>query len=242
VFTRYWGKVGLNTQASKRRFKSTYLHPCFIARSSLSNILREYAKHCKGVLLDVGCGEKPYETLFFGRVHEYVGLDLSRSDINKADIFADGLHLPFASASFDAVLCTEVIEHVPEPGVLLHEVNRVLKEKGILLLSAPLVWGLHAEPHDFFRFTKYGLKHLMKKTNFQVLKIQPTCGFWATYGQRLSDFLFQKYGKSLIGIAFILPICAFIQFLSMILDKAFGQEGEPLDYVVVASKRSTTLS
>jgi len=219
------------------KFKDTFLHPFFIARKSLFNTIKENAKYAHGNLLDVGCGKKPYYELFSRRVQEYLGLDLPASKRKTIDIFADGLHLPFKSGSFDTVLSTEMIEHIPEPKDLLDEINRVLKREGILILSAPQVWGLHSEPKDFFRFTKYGLKYLMEKTNFQILRIQPTCGFWATYGQRLIDFLFQKYSKFRGGMVFIVPACVLIQFFSTILDKAYIHEGETLDHVVVASKK-----
>ena len=77
-------------------------------------------KYAKGVLLDAGCGDKPHESIFSGFVDGYIGIDLpiskSANKLEKrADIYGSILDMPFKSNSFDTVLSTQVLEHVPEP-------------------------------------------------------------------------------------------------------------------------------
>ena len=80
------------------------------------------ARYARGVLLDVGCGRSPYRHLF-AQVDRYVGLDLERG--NSSDVCGDGVALPFRSGSFDTVFCSQVLEHVPEPGQMMEEMVRI---------------------------------------------------------------------------------------------------------------------
>ena len=126
--------------------------------------------YAHGKLLDIGCGIKPYQALF--NADQHVGVDWPGSG-HKLNIeaFADAHSLPFADQSFDTVLCTEVIEHLPQPWMSLNEMARVLKPGGHLILSAPFVHVHHEIPHDYYRFTFFGLQSQVRQAGLQPLAI-----------------------------------------------------------------------
>lgn len=140
------------------------LWPAILAplRVILANAQRELS------VLDVGCGEKPYEDCFEG--HFYVGLNYGMEAADP-DVVADAMRMPFSSGVFDVVFSTQVIEHVRRPWVMLAECHRVLRSGGTLLISGPFYWPLHEEPHDYFRFTEYGFRALLEDSGFHVEEI-----------------------------------------------------------------------
>jgi SAM-dependent methyltransferase len=154
------------------------------------------------------------------------------------DVFASALRLPFGAETFDSVLSTEVLEHVPEPKMILSEAARVLKSGGYLVLSTPQTWGLHEIPYDFYRYTPYGLRYLAEATGFRVITVWPTCGMWAMIGQRASSFLAHRYsmGRWLPLQGAWLLVCAGIQIVALGLDWLYSGVGDTLDNVIVAQK------
>ncbi|RJS78529.1 SAM-dependent methyltransferase [Methanophagales archaeon] len=197
--------------------KVSYLNPDKIERQSILTSLIEAKKYAKGKLLDMGCGSKPYELIFSDVVDEYVGIDLppskstSKSE-NRADVYGSVLDLPFESESFDTILSTQVLEHVPEPKRMLEEAYRVLKKGGYLILTAPMTWGLHEIPNDYYRYTKYGLKYLAESVGFKIVYIKPRAGFWGVIGQMLSSWIYYYRGapRSLIGEGVKRILCAVV--------------------------------
>lgn len=147
-----------------------FVNPFYLARSALHQAMRDSANTLDGRLLDVGCGSKPYRRLFM--VTEYVGLDID-SPVARArgmaDVFYAGKAFPFESASFDAVLCNQVLEHVFNPDEFLDEIGRVLRPGGKLLLTVPFVWDEHEQPWDYARYSSFGLKALVEKHGFHIV-------------------------------------------------------------------------
>lgn len=119
-------------------------------RPLIKNIVNALNEKAKGQLLDIGCGNKPYEDLMPKEVTKYVGCDIDQSDLGKVDVLcpADAISLP--DGSFDTVFSTQVLEHVANHQGMLAEAFRVLKPEGYLILSCPMYWPLHEEPYDFF--------------------------------------------------------------------------------------------
>ena len=137
-----------------------------------------------GPVLDCGCGNKPYAALFERTRTRLIGVDIEQSSRSRADVLmAREGSLPFRRDSFEGALCTQVIEHVPDPHGLLEEVWRVLKPGGLLLLTAPFVWEQHELPHDYLRFTEMGMRRLAIDAGFHVLTLDGCGGFWETIGQ-----------------------------------------------------------
>jgi SAM-dependent methyltransferase len=137
-------------------------------------------------VLDAGAGEAPYRELF--EHCEYRTSDWSESvhpGARRADVIASLADLPLADASFDAVLCTQVLEHVDDPAAVLAELHRVLRPGGGLWLTVPLTWPLHEEPFDFFRYTPYALTNLLRRAGFVDADVVPRNGYFTTVAQLL---------------------------------------------------------
>jgi SAM-dependent methyltransferase len=132
-------------------------------------------------ILDAGAGNAPYRELF---AHcDYVTADWESSPHAQAlgaDIVGSLERLPIESSTFDAVLSTQVLEHVAEPMRVLRELHRVIRSGGRLYLTAPLTGELHEEPHDYFRYTSYGLRHLLGQAGFTVDVLRPRNGYFTT--------------------------------------------------------------
>ncbi len=145
-------------------------NPFFFARRNLWLAVRRFAPSLRGDLLDVGCGNMPYQSIFF--VDSYSGLEIDSEHARaraRADYFYDGKVFPMADASFDSALCNQVLEHVFNPDQFLGEICRVLKPGGQLLLTVPFVWDEHEQPHDFARYSSFGLRVLLERAGFTVL-------------------------------------------------------------------------
>lgn len=139
---------------------------------------------CHGKVLDAGAGRGAYRNLLRRCAASYVGLDLAPGP--ATDLAGDVQRLPFAGRSFDAVFCSQVLEHVPEPLQALEEFRRVLKPSGYLILTVPHISWLHNEPHDYFRFTCHALRLLLGKAGFTPERIVPAGGLSALLGHVLS--------------------------------------------------------
>lgn len=174
-------------------------------------------------VLDVGCGNKPYLDLFGGA--EYVGLNYSREHANP-DVLGDAMHLPFADSAFDIVFSTQVLEHLPEPAAFLSEAFRVLTSGGVLIVSCPFYWPLHEEPYDFYRYTKYGLVHMLAKAQFTEPVVLADGGGWAQ--------AFLAIGLQLPSRLRALRVAT--NLLGLLLDKHFGNAGSTANYTAWARK------
>ena len=117
----------------------------------------------RGLTLDIGAQNGPYAGYFPNRI----ALDVRPG--HGVRILGDAQALGIAGAAFDVVLCTEVLEHLPEPQRAIDEMHRVLKPGGTLLLTTRFLFPIHDAPHDYFRFTKYGLRHLLR--HFEILEL-----------------------------------------------------------------------
>jgi SAM-dependent methyltransferase len=156
-------------------------------------------------VLDAGAGEGQYAH-YFAR-HRYAGVDLAVGDAgwdySRLQAVADLTALPFASASFDASINIVTLEHVREPSRALEEIARVLKRGGSLLLAVPHEWEVHQAPHDYFRFTRHGIQHLLEQAGFQRIRIDPVGGFFRLLARRLASGL-QFFPAPLMPVAALL--------------------------------------
>jgi SAM-dependent methyltransferase len=109
----------------------------------------------------------------------YANLDLD----TKPNIYSDVTAVPLAKESADVIICTEVLEHVVDPGKCVREIYRLLKRGGISFASAPFLYPVHADPFDFQRFTADGLKHLFR--DFSSVEIINMGGYLGVLGMFL---------------------------------------------------------
>lgn len=146
--------------------------------------LEEQLATLEGRIIDVGCGVQPHRRFLGPKVTEHVGVDRVGA-FAQPDLEGDALNLPVPDASFDAALSTQVLEHVPDPALALKEIARVLRPGGTLVLTCPGTWPHHEEPYDFYRYTRFGLEHLLTQAGFRVVELKAQGGTWATIGQMI---------------------------------------------------------
>lgn len=148
------------------------------------------------VVIDLGCGEQPYRAML-GGFRRYVGFDspLHPDSAARADVFGDATALPFRAGCADAVVCTEVMEHVPDPAAMIAEIVRVLRPGGQLVLSVPFTWHLHDEPHDYWRFTEFGLRRVLEAGGLRVEDLRSTNGMMGALLQSKCYLLYHGAGR-----------------------------------------------
>jgi SAM-dependent methyltransferase len=198
-------------------------------------------QYASGKILDVGCGNKPYEH-FFQHIDQYVGCDVVQSSLSKVDVICKATQLEFDDASFDTVFTTQVIEHVEDPGRMLSEIYRILKPGGYLILSAPLTWEIHEAPYDYFRYTKYGLDHMIRNGGFEMIYTKSNGGKWAAIFQMNLNIIYSTFKKRSLAIklfkfAFIhAGLTSLINHFAKWLDSKYYDDILTLNYVLVAKK------
>jgi len=152
-----------------------------------SNIVRRDLKRFMaahgdpGLTLDIGCGYAFYREYFPNRI----AFDIR--PLPGVDVVGDAHRLPFEDEKFDNILCTEVLEHLKEPAVAISEMRRVLKMGGKLILTTRFFCPLHDVPDDYYRFTKYGLKYLLR--DWEILELREE-----THAIKTLAYLVQRIG------------------------------------------------
>lgn len=199
--------------------------------------LSKASKFAHGKLLDVGCGQMPYKTIFLSRVRQYIGIDKHSS---AADIKEDFLKATIPAKSYDTVLCTQVLEHTPDPLAFLININKLLKKNGVLILTAPFTGYLHEAPHDYYRYTKYGLQYMLRNANFRIVYIKAEGNWITSIGQEIISYLeptfnlfLLKYPKRLLQLS----ILWLIKALSHLPERFIKSQYSTINYIVVAKKK-----
>jgi len=151
------------------------INPYYFSRKELARHLTELAPNITGKVLDAGCGNKPYASLY--RAKQYIGLEIDTESsrlAGQADHFYDGHEFPFGDEVFDALVTNQVLEHVQNPEEFLGEISRVLKVGGLLLLSAPFIWDEHEQPNDYTRYSSFGIRDILIRHGFEVIEHRKT--------------------------------------------------------------------
>ena len=139
-----------------------------------------------GLTLEVGAEDSACKEWFPHRVA------INITPNSHIDVQADAYQLPFHDDAFDVVVCTEVLEHTHSPALALREVRRVLKPGGKLLLSTPFAFPIHYAPTDYYRFTRFGLAHLLK--DWEIESLLETTSDGAALATYFHHWLLKKKG------------------------------------------------
>lgn len=192
-------------------------------------------------VLDAGAGEGKYANSF--RRHKYCSVDLAvgdvRWDYSRIDALADLHALPFRDECFDASVSIVTLEHVREPGRVLGELARTLKRGSPLLLVVPQDWEVHQAPHDYFRFTRYGIRYLLENAGFAEIDVRAGGGFFRLLSHRLLN------GLQFFPPLLLLPAALFLvppALVLPLLDFLDRERNFTLGYICTAKRRLTTLA
>jgi len=167
-------------------------NPLFILKELQAESIAGHAALLRGAVLDVGCGNAPYRGALPAAA--YVGMDVSPGPATA--VCGRCEQLPFADSSFDAVVCTEVLEHLPRPVECLREIRRVLKDGGAAYITVPQSWPLHYEPRDYWRFTRYGMEQLCAEASLTVVSRARIGGVFSLVGVRLVDVVWTAFAAA----------------------------------------------
>jgi SAM-dependent methyltransferase len=219
-----------------------YIHYYFL----IKDITEALSNYAKGDFLDLGCGNKPYASMYTRHTKSQIGCDIIQSDKNRVDVICPVTALDFPDTHFDSILCTQVLEHVFEHDKMMKEIHRVMKPGGNIILTVPFAWELHEEPYDFFRYTKHALKQLLEQNGFQIEYIKPNGGKWAAIYQLRNNMMYDSFKKNktffnkLKKILFNeLRLTQLRNHFAIWLDKNYRDEVFTLNYIVVARKRNS---
>lgn len=224
-------------------------------RVHLERLVREAAEALPvgSMVLDAGAGDSPYRRFFSHCTYE--ATDICERDVKKyahINYICDLTAIPVESLRYDFVLCTQVLEHVPDPQAVMTELSRVLKPGGRIWLSTPLSFQEHEVPYDFYRYTQFGLRHLFEKADMEIERIDWVQGYCGTVAHQLNYARCMLprtpagFGGGIQGWA-IAGMMACMRPLLMLLSvmlarsdlrRTFTARGHCLDYWVLARKKS----
>lgn len=192
------------------------------------------------IILDVGAGEqrfKPfcnhlkYVSQDFAQYNgsgDGLGLQTGKWDTSQIDIVSDILKIPVEDESYDAILCTEVFEHIPDAVGAVREFSRILKPGGILLTTAPFNSLTHFAPFHFCGYNRYWYMHHLPKCNLLIESIEPNGSWFKFMAQELrrSRFIGQMYSVGFLGL--ITRILAFPLLILLTVLSSFDRGSHEL--------------
>lgn len=161
-----------------------------VERTLIRRQLMAVSKYIRGDVLDVGGGEKTrYKSLFTCKT--FTCLDIYAGE--GIDIVASADAIPLPDESKDSILSTQMLEHVKYPEKCVQEMYRVLKPGGYAVITAPQWNELHSVPHDYWRYTKFGLIELFERNGFKTVELHQRGGFFANRAQMTMRYLIERF-------------------------------------------------
>lgn len=199
AFTKKNGRYYLKYFGSESYYKNGLLLECIV----------HFKKMMKGRLLDLGCGNKPYSAIYNEICDSSVGCDvpfsLHKDSTVEVLCYAEDTDKHFEPGYFDCVLCTEVLEHTVNDRKTVSNINLLLKKEGYIIISAPFTYVLHEAPHDYRRYTLYGLTKILEDHNFEIrsafsMGATFSSGFYIFYYSLIKIFFFALKKAGFKGI------------------------------------------
>jgi len=230
--------------AGKLKFYGRFLFDLQVA--TVYRDLRKVLPNLRGDVLDVGCGMSPYKCLLARGETRYVGIDVRNGgdfDNSNDDVtYFDGHHIPFGTGSFDAVICTEVLEHVPHFQGLIDEVHRVLKPGGRAIVTVPWSARYHYIPQDYFRYTPSALAIIFEEwadadveprgTDVSAIASKVAVLWWRNiWPRRPARVMLVPFSWALTPVVLVVMLTAHLCTIARV-----GDQSDPLGYTVIATK------
>ncbi len=228
--------IGTGTDAVREKF----------VKDNLMIIPRGYK------ILDAGAGElrfKPdcdhleYVAQDFGQYEGTgdEGLQTGDWDNSRLDIISDITEIPVDDESFDAILCSEVFEHIPDAVAALNEFTRILRPGGILIITAPFASLTHFAPYHFCGYNKYWYQHHLPRLGFDIEVLEHNGSWFSFIAQELrrTRFMGKTYSSKILGLVTRIAVVPIIVLLSMLSNKDKGShEALCFNYMVRAVKKN----
>jgi SAM-dependent methyltransferase len=202
------------------------------------------------IVLDAGAGSQKYKGKFSRQIYESADFEQVNKRYAPSTYVCDLRSIPVDNDRFDAIIFTQVMEHLPEPEIVLSELKRILKPGGRIFFIAPLYYEEHEKPYDYYRFTQYALEFMFKRAGFEITELRWLEGFMATTAHKLRYVAKHAprtpsgYGGGICGTILLI----FFQALGLQLRIASGlarlsdirfrytRRGMPLNYLAILLK------
>lgn len=192
-------------------------------------------------LLDVGAEGSRYKK-YFKKVR-YYSQDVEQNEVASIDFVGDlnaGLK-GVKAASFDYILCTQVLEHLQKPAKVFEEFNRLLKPGGRLFLTTNFLYQIHMAPNDYYRFTEHGLKYLGESSGFKVEHLKSQGGVFSVLSYVVTTLpirLWLKEGSFmyLLYLVVFSPVIIGLNLLAFSLDRLDNRRQMTINYEVIYRK------
>jgi SAM-dependent methyltransferase len=202
-----------------------------LTRYRIDSFVQRELKNVQGVVLDLGAGLRPFADLIPGRT---IALDhRARPDI---DLIGDAHRLPFGDATVDAIVCTEVFEHLIDPPAAARELIRILKPGGRLVLTTRFCFPLHDRPADYWRFTSYTLARLFAPLDPVVV---PQHSAYQTLLVLLVRLVMEPTRLNRVVSPPVLALCALLWGLDPLAGRLLPSDALTSGYLVAGRKRSS---
>jgi len=201
-------------------------------------------------ILDAGSGDSPYKDLFTHTNYHSTDFVKVDKDYAKPTYICNLLNIPIKNSNYDFIVFSQVMEHVPEPSLVLKELFRVLKPGGKMIYTGPLFYKEHEIPYDYYRYTQYGLQYLFDKSGFVIERLDWLEGYFGTLGYQYdresrdlpwnpSQFTNKFFGLTIspifVFIKVIAKITSFFYHTCEKLEK-YQQSGYPKNYISILQK------
>lgn len=183
-------------------------------------------------VLDIGGRLQPYRPLLGTRTRSYIAVDLQMSPLVNVGAAAEAL--PFRDEQFDFVICTQVFEYLPDPGLATAEIKRVLRKGGVLFLSAPSVF-LRDNDRECWRFLPEGLRHLLRE--FESVQVTPEGNSLTGFFRTCNVFLMSFFRPRILAPLWQWTLVPFLNVAGCTLEELAGRNDDfTANYSVWARK------